>query len=534
MFALQLAAYAMALWLSCYLLARRPLTRSLAFSGLGLLAYAGALAADVLADAVSADGAVPWLAWLQWPLLFAPALCWCLALADLAPGAALPRWWGATLGYGAALVAGAVLTIGVLGYVAAGPGMPPGFAAPPPSRPLGPMAGPGTLVDRFWRPDWLYWALAGIVAVALLALLVQAVRARRAIPVPRARAITLISALFFGLGTGLLLLPVAWLPRPWLVLAIGADLFVFGWVVAALDAFDAGERLRADFVRSLVAALVLVAVFGGQVALALLLGAGPRPALTGLLLGVTAGAIALQAFWDPLQRALDRIVLGDRSPVGENRAALRAAASGLTRQPATGDVLTLPDEEFAAATRRALSHFGDLPKLAASPLTRLPVVDRRLASRGAPGDVLERAAELKTLLVESIGRLKPPGGDDFGTTDEWRHYNALYYPYVLGLKPYSRRLVADAPVSHAAGQDHSATAALRWLRTQVPERTLFNWQRAAAQLVAQDLRQRAQAAQAAPAAPAAPGPTGAGSPPAARETGELAVTGSGFPSHGSG
>src|SRR5687768_17003643 len=119
MFALQLAAYAMALWLGCYLLARRLLTRSLVFSGLGLLAYAGALAADVLADAVSADGVVPWQVWVQGPLLFAPALCWCLALTDLAPGAGPPRRWAATLGYGAAVLAGAALTIGVLRYVTA-------------------------------------------------------------------------------------------------------------------------------------------------------------------------------------------------------------------------------------------------------------------------------------------------------------------------------------------------------------------------------------------------------------------------------
>jgi hypothetical protein len=43
--------------------------------------------------------------------------------------------------------------------------------------------------------------------------------------------------------------------------------------------------------------------------------------------------------------------------------------------------------------------------------------------------------------TESAARLKPRANSDFGTTSEWRHYNALYYPDVVGLKPY--RIRAD-------------------------------------------------------------------------------------------
>jgi hypothetical protein len=71
---------------------------------------------------------------------------------------------------------------------------------------------------------------------------------------------------------------------------------------------------------------------------------------------------------------------------------------------------------------------GNLPRLAASPLTRLPVIDKQLASRGDEDNTLERAAELKSLLTQSIERLKPRDQGDFGTSDEWRHYNSLYYP----------------------------------------------------------------------------------------------------------
>jgi hypothetical protein len=52
------------------------------------------------------------------------------------------------------------------------------------------------------------------------------------------------------------------------------DLTVLGVGVAALDAHDEGELLRTDMLRSLLPAVV----FGGQVALTLLL-TGTRPAL---------------------------------------------------------------------------------------------------------------------------------------------------------------------------------------------------------------------------------------------------------------
>ena len=133
----------------------------------------------------------------------------------------------------------------------------------------------------------------------------------------------------------------------------------------------------------------------------------------------------------------------------------------------------------ARATR--IRHFGNLSRLAANPLTHLPQIDIRLAGRGARDDTLGRATELKALLTECIQRLKPQQQGDFGTSDEWRYYNALYFPYIVGLKPYSRR--AQAPA------DPVARKALEWFHLHVPERTLHNWQVAATKLIAQDLRE---------------------------------------------
>ena len=163
----------------------------------------------------------------------------------------------------------------------------------------------------------------------------------------------------------------------------------------------------------------------------------------------------------------------------------RAVASALPRLDATIDLAHMDAAEFARLARRALSHYGDLPRLAANPLTRLPQIERRLAARGTPNDILEPATELKALLAESVARLKPRGQADFGTSDEWRHYNALYFPYIAGLKPYSRRAPHDR-------LDQPAPQALEWFQANVPERTLYNWQTAAAKLVAQDLREGMQ------------------------------------------
>jgi hypothetical protein len=94
---------------------------------------------------------------------------------------------------------------------------------------------------------------------------------------------------------------------------------------------------------------------------------------------------------------------------------------------------------------------------------------------------LERAQQLKALLVGQIQQLKPQQTAAFGSTDEWRYYNALYFPYVAGLKPYARYPEKDR-------LEAASLQALEWFQTSVPERTLHNWQNAATQLVAHSLR----------------------------------------------
>jgi hypothetical protein len=183
---------------------------------------------------------------------------------------------------------------------------------------------------------------------------------------------------------------------------------------------------------------------------------------------------------DPLAGVLDRLAFSRSPALRADRAALRNTEAALPlRSPNPLD--HLDDETFTRLTRRALGHYGDLSKLVASPLTQLPVIEARLAARGAPDQPLERANELRALLADHIGRLKPRAGGDFGTTEQWRYYNSLYFPYVVGVRAYAQNATA-------AGLDPVARQAWQWLVTEVPQRSLHNWQTAAARLIATDLR----------------------------------------------
>jgi hypothetical protein len=294
--------------------------------------------------------------------------------------------------------------------------------------------------------------------------------------------VVLVGSIFFVLSVSLALLPQPIFASDLVVLAVGLDLVALSYGIAVLDAYEEGETLPRDAMRSLGASGLAALIFGGQVILAMTIAGRDDAGMLFLLLAITATAIALQTFSDPLQTLLDKILLAGQPKLQNERARLRGVATALVRIDETLDASHLSDQEFTRLTRRALGHMGDLRRLASSPLARLPLIGTRLSARGQPDNTLERAAELRAVLAESIERLKPRG-EDFGTTDEWRYYNALYFVYVLGLKPYSRDVFSQ-PV------DSAPRAALEWFRAQVPERTLHNWQNSAAELVARDLQEQ--------------------------------------------
>jgi hypothetical protein len=455
--ALTVCIFGFAWWLGLYLVGRDPARPLLRRAGLGMAFYALALGADLLSRHAPYPGLAILYARIHLALLFLPALCWGGALIRLLPEDYAPRAWldrAWLLDMLAAALLGSLFALAGDRIFAGDDSAPFAIAA--------------------------FLALAALVLLPLVAGAVLvgrfAFRARQR----NALGLAVVATLFFTLGLALLLTPLELVPRPWGLVAIGLDLLLFELAVAALDAFEQGETLRPDIARSFVGAGAAALVFGGQVALAMLFG-GASFALLFLLLAIVAAAIALQIFADPLQAAVDRLAFAGAPGLQRERADLRAAASALPRVDAGMPLVDLDEAEFARLVRRALSHYGNLPRLAVSPLTHLPAIESRLRARGAADNPLERAAELKTALAESIGRLKPRGAAEFGTSDEWRHYNALYFPYVVGLKPYSRRTANDE-------LGPAAREALEWFGATVPERTLHNWQNAAARLVARDLR----------------------------------------------
>ena len=334
-----------------------------------------------------------------------------------------------------------------------------------------------------WQRPFLY-----LPALFWLLLLIQLARDERPWRdrlhrQPRSVGVGLAAVIFFGLGFSAILFSADWLPRFWLLLGIGVDLLLLGTAVAFFDAFDEGETLLPHFLRAFDYALLTALIFGGQVALAMFLSTGVTFPMLLLLMTTISAAIVVQVFANAAQTLADRIAFSPFPRIRQQRADLRAADDALQRMNDQLDVNRLDAAEFTRLTRRALSQMGNLPRLATSPLTRLPLIDHRLQTQGTTPDTLSRAAELKLVLTESIARLKPPEPDEFGTSDAWRHYNALYFPYVVGLKPYSRR-------NHYDGGDTAVQQALAWFRTEVPQRTLYNWQNAAAELVAHDLREQ--------------------------------------------
>ncbi len=455
---INILTFSFALWLGLYLLARNPAKALLRYAGLGILAYALSLAAEILNENRPSITISAILLLMQQFLVLLPAVFWAGALLQLLPETAplrtpLAYWWSRGL-----------LPVATLGYLF--------------------VAGIGLALDQRSGAGPIYTVLALLAFVPLLLGLGLVVRYRHTIRPQRTLGLLLATTLFFTLGLGLLIVPFGWLPRSWALLGIGVDLVLLDIAIAGFDAFDEGETLIADITRSFVAALLATLLFGLQVVLAILAG-GATFAMLALLLATIAAAITQTIFANPLQSALDQLVFA-RSPwLRRARDDARAAASALPRLDAGIDLAHMDAAEFARLTRRALSHYGDLPRLAANPLTRLPQIERRLARRGTPNDILEPATELKALLAESVARLKPRGQAGFGTSDEWRHYNALYFPYIAGLKPYSRRALHDR-------LDPPAQLALEWFQATVPERTLYNWQNAAAKLVAQDLREGMQ------------------------------------------
>ncbi|MCG5219798.1 hypothetical protein [Streptosporangium sp. KLBMP 9127] len=406
-------------WLGLYVIGREPGERRSRRAGLGILVYALALAVAALPGRPEALGRV------ETVLVCLPVVLWTGAALALVPGRErLERVWSWGL---------APVSLVAIGWLAVSGGGDTAVKV----LLLAPLAG-ALILLVLDRPARVWWLAA-------------------------------VATLFFGLGAALLFGP----RDLTLLLAIDLDMALLGVAIAMSNAHRAGEALWADMARSLLGAVVVAMASGGQVALAMALGE-PSFALVALLFGVIAVAVAVQTLAGPVHRLLDRVAFPGAPAMRRERAELRATSEALPRREEGPP--PLDDTEFVRLTRRALANYGDLGKLASSPLANLPVIDKQVTGDSP----LERASELKRLLLDSIQRLRPRDGE-FGTSEEWRYYNVLFFPYVRGLRPYRRGASRDL-------LDPVERQAFDWFARHVPERTLYNWQNAAAKLVADDLR----------------------------------------------
>ena len=423
MSAIAVPAFALTWWLACYLLGRDPSRPALSRAAAALAGYGLAVAGWAIAP----DSTVTQV------LLCVPALLWAGAAIGLLPQD-LPELRQINRGW---LIISAIFLI----MVAALPGSGRLVAL----APLG-----GGLV--------LLWGFRDAVRPRLL---------------PLAAAV---AATLYAIGMVAVLGPFD-VDSPGLVLvSMGLDLMVLGYLAAVADAVDAGERLHPDLRRSAVAAVVATLLCGGPAALTTL--AAPDVAavavLQFVLMAVVMSVIGLPG---PVRRGLDRLAFPHDDRLRLGRAALALSADALSRRRERHLLITTSEDEFVRLTRRALDGYGDIGRLLRSPLIDLPTVDRRL-TRPAAEQPLARALELRAVLQESVARLKPDGLS--GTTEEWRHYNALHFCCVLGLRPYDRR-------QHTDGLDRDARRALDWFRRYVPKQSLRQWKREGAQLVAERL-----------------------------------------------
>ncbi len=436
--------FALSWWLGLYLLARDPRKPVLVLAAAGLTSFALVVALDAVRVVTQSDV----LGRIEIYLMALPGIAWFAVLVELSRP---PDTWR-----------GRVREIALVGAVAA--------VAFTGAALAGDVDGPLRLG---------HWLMFAAVSLPSLGAMVTAML-RPAQPVPVVRFV-LVATLFFALANVIVIIPLGLLPSGLALASTGFDVALLGIAVALWDAFDEGQALRADMLRSFTATAAVAVLFGGQAIIGLAV-AGPSAAtaLTVLLFTSLGIAIAINVLADPLAGVLDRLAFARAPALRAERAALRSTEAALplrSRNP----LHDVDDDTFVRLTRRALGHYGDLSKLVASPLTALPAIDDRLAARGAPDQPLERANELKALLADRIAALKPRDGGDFGTSEQWRHYNSLYFPYVVGVRAYAQNATA-------AGLDPVARQAWQWLVTEVPQRSLHNWQNAAARVIAADLR----------------------------------------------
>src|SRR6185312_13290059 len=325
MAALSALVFTMSWWLGLYLLARDPRKPVLVLAAIGLTSFALVVALDAVR--VTSTAHADLLSRIEIYLVAVPAVAWFAVLVELSRPCDSWRSRASevllTAGVAAGVLAGAVMAGNVDGPLRAG-----------------------------------HWVMFAVISVSTLGAMVAAV-VRRTQPGPVA-GFVVVATLFFALSNAILVIPLGLVPS-WLALAsTGCDVAVLGLAVALWDAFDEGQALRADMLRSFAATGVVVVLFGGQALIGLAVigptGSG-RTIVTVLMFTSLALAIAIHVYADSLAGLLDRVAFWKSPALRADRAALRSTEAALPLRK-TGPLDDIDDDAFVRLTRRALGHYG--------------------------------------------------------------------------------------------------------------------------------------------------------------------------------
>ncbi|HEU4327631.1 MAG TPA: hypothetical protein VFS21_31110 [Roseiflexaceae bacterium] len=308
------------------------------------------------------------------------------------------------------------------------------------------------------------------------------------------------------------------------LLGLGA----LGYGVAHFGLMLEGQRIERDFLYTVTSIALLNLLYLGLLVPA---GAGAVPALLLLIALVTLTHTA----YDKGRSLLDRLFFSQDEQ--DARAAAREYATSLGTDPVVppelpeeelpatvqlaavagpppapvADPLPPPDPSSAPAqpdpgarkrfqdgVRRAISGIKNPPRLAQSDLLTLALVEQRVAQAGQEDNRLNRIAALRELLIDYIEGLRPTDGEArTATSDAWRFYNVLYYPYVRGVSrkaalAEARRLAEERRRQGRPAPDPQEQV-LGWL-ADIDEDTFYKWQRRASDTIADILWEEEDAA----------------------------------------
>ena len=337
MAALSAVVFALSWWLGLYLLARDPRKPVLALAAIGLCSFATVVALDAVRLVAHAE----LLSHLEIYLVAVPGVAWFAVLVELSrPCDSWRIRTGELLlvaGVGALSLLGAVLAGGVEGPLRTG-----------------------------------HIVMFAVISASTLGAMVAAL-ARPAQPVPVAGVVT-VATLFFALSNAILIIPLGLVPS-WLALAsTGVDVLLLGVAVALWDAFDEGQALRADMMRSFTGSVVVSVLFGGQILIGMAITrqeSVAKTALAVLLFTSVAIAVAVQVLAAPL--------------AGVTGSAGVFAVAGAARRPgrAAADRSGIAAALGAPARRRRRRHIRPADSSGAWPLRRPAQAGRQPADRVA-------------------------------------------------------------------------------------------------------------------------------------------------------